>query len=79
MSLDHSIYFHRQFDPTQWLLCFCETSTSSGARGLAKTEVFKEDGVHVVSIVQEALVRVPKSWKAQGEEAGGGERGGSRL
>jgi acyl-CoA thioesterase-2 len=61
ISLDHSIYFHRRLDPTQWLLCFCETSTSSGARGVAKTQVF-QNGIHVATISQEALVRVPKSW-----------------
>jgi acyl-CoA thioesterase-2 len=66
ISLDHSIYFHRRLDPTAWLLCFCETSTSSGARGVAKTEVFQE-GVHVATIMQEALIRVPKSWAEGGQ------------
>jgi acyl-CoA thioesterase-2 len=63
MSLDHSIYFHRRVDPTQWMLCFCETSTSSGARGIACTTVFQRQGEHtnhVATIQQEALIRVKR-------------------
>ena len=64
MSLDHSIYFHRRVDPTRWMLCFCETSTSSGARGIARTTVFQRQGDetnHVATIQQEALIRVKRS------------------
>ena len=66
MSLDHSIYFHRRVDPTQWMLCFCETSTSSGARGIARTTVFQRQGEstnHVATIQQEALIRVKRKSK----------------
>jgi acyl-CoA thioesterase II len=59
ISLDHSIHFHRRLDPTQWLLCFCETTTSSGSRGIARTQVF-QDKVLVATISQEALIRVPR-------------------
>ena len=68
ISLDHSIFFHRRVDPTRWLLCFCETSTSSGARGLATTTVFQEPGVLVATITQEAMVRVPRDWSEEEEE-----------
>ncbi len=59
ISLDHSIFFHRPFDPTQWLLLFTETTTSCGARGLATTQVFQQD-ILVATIVQEVLMRLPK-------------------
>jgi acyl-CoA thioesterase-2 len=85
ISLDHSIYFHRKYDPSQWLLCFCETSTSAGARGIAKTEMYQLQGrggsdsrvVHVATVYQEALVRVPKTWTSN--EEGTGDGGASKL
>ena len=76
ISLDHTVYFHRQFDPTKWLLVYSETSTSSGARGIARSTVYQlpeaamagdsikhaEDAVRVATFAQEALIRVPRHW-----------------
>jgi acyl-CoA thioesterase II len=56
-SLDHAMWFHRPFRADRWLLYAQEAPTASGARGLARGEVFTEDGTHVVSVVQEGLIR----------------------
>ena len=37
-----------------------ESPSSHGGRGLARGEIFTEDGTLVVSVVQEGLVRVAK-------------------
>lgn len=64
-SLDHMIYFHRPFRADEWLLFHNETTVSSGARGVARTEVFTDRGVLVASFVQEGLVRPSRSWKPE--------------
>ena len=59
-SLDHAMWFHRPFRADQWLLYAQESPASHGGRGLARGEIFTEDGMLVVSVVQEGLVRVAK-------------------
>jgi acyl-CoA thioesterase-2 len=59
-SLDHAMWFHQPFRADQWLLYAQETPVASGARGLARGEVFTADGKLVVSVVQEGLVRRAK-------------------
>jgi len=56
-SLDHAMWFHRPFRADQWLLYAQESPVASGARGLARGEVYTRDGQLVVSVVQEGLVR----------------------
>jgi acyl-CoA thioesterase-2 len=56
-SLDHAMWFHRPFRADQWLLYAQDTPNASGARGLARGEVFTRDGELVVSVVQEGLIR----------------------
>jgi acyl-CoA thioesterase II len=56
-SLDHAMWFHRPFRADQWLLYAQESPIASGARGLARGEVFTADGNLVVSVVQEGLIR----------------------
>ena len=56
-SLDHSIYFHRSVDPSQWLLADVVCHSIVAARGLTVGNVFDQSGVHVATIVQEALLR----------------------
>ena len=61
-SLDHAMWFHRPFRADRWLLYAQHALNASGARGLARGEVFTEDGILVVSVVQEGLIRsVPRS------------------
>jgi acyl-CoA thioesterase-2 len=56
-SLDHAMWFHRPFRADRWLLYDQESPTAAGARGLARGQVFTEEGELVVSVVQEGLVR----------------------
>jgi acyl-CoA thioesterase II len=60
-SLDHAMWFHRPFRADKWLLYAQDTPNASGARGLARGQVFTEDGELVVSVVQEGLIRVTDS------------------
>jgi acyl-CoA thioesterase II len=57
-SLDHAMWFHRPFRADQWLLFAQDTPNAAGGRGLARGEVFTQDGELVVSVVQEGLIRV---------------------
>jgi acyl-CoA thioesterase II len=56
-SLDHAMWFHRPFRADRWLLYVQDSPTASDARGLARGEVYTEDGQLVVSVVQEGLLR----------------------
>ncbi|MCO5973958.1 acyl-CoA thioesterase II [Actinoallomurus soli] len=60
-SLDHAMWFHRPFRADEWLLYAQDTPNASGARGLARGQVFTQDGELVVSVVQEGLIRVTGS------------------
>jgi acyl-CoA thioesterase-2 len=57
-SLDHAMWFHRPFRADDWLFYDQSSPSSSGARGLAIGRIFTRDGKHVVSVVQEGLLRV---------------------
>ena len=57
-SLDHAMWFHRPFRADRWLLYAQDTPNAGGARGLARGQVFTEDGELVVSVMQEGLIRV---------------------
>jgi acyl-CoA thioesterase II len=56
-SLDHAMWFHRPFRADRWLLYVQDSPVASGARGLARGEVFTREGELVVSVVQEGLLR----------------------
>ena len=56
-SLDHAMWFHRPFRADRWLLYAQESPAAGGARGLARGEVFTQEGDLVVSVVQEGLIR----------------------
>jgi acyl-CoA thioesterase-2 len=73
-SLDHAMWFHRPFRADEWLLYAQDTPNASGARGLARGEVFTRDGELVVSVVQEGLIRTDigreKTERGSGEPSG---------
>ena len=56
-SLDHAMWFHRPFRADEWLLYDQESASASGARGLGQGRIYRRDGVHAVSVVQEGLFR----------------------
>jgi acyl-CoA thioesterase II len=57
-SLDHAMWFHRPFRADDWLLYDQQSPSASGGRGLSIGRLFTRDGRHVVSVVQEGLLRV---------------------
>ncbi|WP_036155572.1 response regulator [Maribacter forsetii] len=56
-SLDHAIWFHRDFDITKWLLCSMDSPSASNSRGFARGSVYSRKGVLVASVAQEGLMR----------------------
>lgn len=57
-SLDHAMWFHRDFRMDEWLLYTCEGISSSESRGLARGRFFNRDGILVASTMQEGLIRL---------------------
>jgi acyl-CoA thioesterase II len=60
-SLNHAMWFHQPFRADRWLLYAQDSPVAHGARGLARGEVYTEDGDLVVSVVQEGLIRTGPS------------------
>jgi acyl-CoA thioesterase-2 len=56
-SLDHAMWFHRPFRADRWLLYAQDSPVASGARGLARGEMYTSEGELVLSVVQEGLIR----------------------
>ncbi|MCK0123748.1 acyl-CoA thioesterase II [Gelidibacter sp. F2691] len=56
-SLDHSMWYFRDFDFDDWMLYAMETPNASSARGFAKGNIFTRDGVLIASVAQEGLMR----------------------
>ena len=57
-SLDHAIWFHRQFRFDEWILAAMDSPASAGSRGFNRGNTFTVDGVLVASVAQEGLMRV---------------------
>ncbi len=57
-SLDHALWFHRDFRIDDWLLYSMDSPNASGARGFARGQLFTESGRLVASTSQEGLVRI---------------------
>lgn len=56
-SLDHAMWFHRDFQMDEWLLYAIESPSASNARGFTRGNIFSQDGRLVASVVQEGLMR----------------------
>ncbi|WP_285764858.1 acyl-CoA thioesterase [Biformimicrobium ophioploci] len=56
-SLDHAMWFHRNFRADDWLLYETDSPTAIGARGFNRGQFFTRDGILVASTAQEGLVR----------------------
>lgn len=57
-SLDHSMWFHRPCDLSDWLLYVQDSPSSSGARGFSRGSLYTRNGILVASTAQEGLIRV---------------------
>ncbi len=56
-SLDHVMWFYRDFDFNDWLLYSIESPNSGNARGVAQGHIYTRTGTLIASVVQEGLVR----------------------
>ncbi len=56
-SLDHGMWFHRDFRMDEWLLYAMESPSACRARGLNHGNIFTRDGRLVASTTQEGLIR----------------------
>ena len=57
ISLDHAIWFHRQFDGSDWQLHDFRCEGIGFPRGLAVGQVYSPDGTHLATVAQEVLLR----------------------
>jgi acyl-CoA thioesterase II len=57
-SLDHAVWFHRPVRADRWHLHDLSCQGFVNGRGLAIGHIFSEDGTHVATVAQEALVRL---------------------
>ena len=57
-SLDHAMWFHRPFRADEWLLYVQDSPAASGARGLNRGLIYRQDGTLVASVAQEGLIRL---------------------
>jgi acyl-CoA thioesterase-2 len=56
-SLDHAMWFHRDFRADEWLLYVQDSPAAYGGRGFSSGRLFTREGRLVVSVVQEGLIR----------------------
>jgi acyl-CoA thioesterase-2 len=56
-SLDHSIWFHRDFRADEWMLFVQDGPAAAGGRGFNRGLVYTESGELVASMSQEGLIR----------------------
>ncbi|MFN0728501.1 acyl-CoA thioesterase [Polaribacter gochangensis] len=56
-SLDHSMWFFRDFDLDDWMLYKTESPNAFGARGFARGNIYSRKGDLIASVAQEGLIR----------------------
>lgn len=57
VSLDHAMWFHRDFRFDDWLLYETDSPSASQGRGFCRGSLFARDGRLVASVAQEGLLR----------------------
>ncbi len=57
-SLDHALWFQRPFRVDEWLLYSIESPSASGARGLSRGQIFRQDGALAAVVAQEGVMRI---------------------
>jgi acyl-CoA thioesterase-2 len=60
-SLDHAMWFHRDFRCDDWLLYEQESTAAAGARAFCTGRLYTRSGALVVSVAQEGLIRPLRS------------------
>ena len=56
-SLDHSMWFFREFDLDDWMLYKTESPNAFGSRGFARGNIYSRTGELIASVAQEGLMR----------------------
>ena len=56
-SLDHALWFHRDFDIRNWLLYTMDSPSAGNSRGFARGTIFDRQGSLIASVAQEGLIR----------------------
>ncbi len=56
-SLDHAMWFHRDFRMDEWLLYSMDSPSTSHGRGFSRGNLFTRDGKLVASVAQEGMIR----------------------
>ena len=56
-SLDHAMWFHRDFRMDEWLLYVIDSHNTGSARGLSFGKIYTAEGKLVASATQEGLIR----------------------
>jgi acyl-CoA thioesterase-2 len=62
-SLDHAMWFMRQFRADEWLLYDQSSPSASGGRSLCQGKIFNQDGEMVAAVMQEGLTRYKRDYK----------------
>ena len=56
-SLDHAMWFHRDFRMDDWLLYSMDSPSASHGRGFSRGNLFTREGKLVASVAQEGMIR----------------------
>ena len=59
-SIDHAMWFHRDFSIDDWLLYAMDSPSASSARGFTRGNIFSKQGSLISSVTQEGLVRIKR-------------------
>lgn len=62
-TLDHSTWWHRDVDPSDWILAELHSPSAQGGRGLSLAK-FYQNGTLVATMAQEGMVRSPELKKS---------------
>jgi len=60
-SLDHAMWFHRDFRVDDWILYQTDSPAAHGARAFCRGNFFARDGRLIASVTQEGMMRIPPS------------------
>jgi len=59
-SIDHAMWFHRDFEIDDWLLYAMDSPSASSARGYTRGSIFSKSGTLIASVSQEGLIRIKR-------------------